>query len=103
MHVNKHMIGNGINVYFLNKSISMMGQERQRLVMNAHNLIYVLRNYLAQEAIDDLEKGDVEPLEKLRYVLKQPYTLQDNTEQFTQLRPQWVRTRPGCSMLSCSS
>ena len=80
-----------------------MGQERRRLVMNAHNPIYVLRNYLAQEAIDALEKGDVEPLEKLRHVLKQPYTLQDNAEQFTQLRPQWARTRPGCSMLSCSS
>ena len=71
--------------------------------MNSTNQLYVLRNYLAQEVIVALKNGDSEPLERLRKVLKQPYTDQNTAEKFAQLRPQWARTRPGCSMLSCSS
>src|SRR5262249_38747976 len=47
-------------------------EERQRR-MNSVNPKYVPRNYLAQLAIDALEKGDASVLERLMKVLARPY------------------------------
>ena len=77
--------------------------ERREEVMNKTNPIYVLRNYLAQEAIDGLEQGDRQPLETLKKILMNPYVEQTDANHVAKLRPQWARTKPGCSTLSCSS
>lgn len=76
--------------------------ERQQ-AMHAVNPLYVLRNWLAQLAIDDAEKGDLQRLHELQQVLQQPYTEQVGKEQLAGKRPEWARHRAGCSMLSCSS
>ena len=72
-------------------------------IMNATNPLYVPRNYLAQLAIDEIEKGNLQYLDDWMTVLKRPYTEQPGKDEFAAKRPEWARTRVGCSMLSCSS
>ena len=71
--------------------------------MASVNPKYVFRNYLAQQAIDALEAGDAGPLERLMRVLRRPYDEQPESEEFAARRPEWARSKPGCSALSCSS
>ncbi|MFS4418101.1 protein adenylyltransferase SelO [Maribacter sp. 2307ULW6-5] len=79
-------------------------KDRERAAaMNAVNPKYVLRNYMAQMAIDAAEQGDVTVLDELFQLLKKPYDEQLPHEKWYAKRPEWARNKVGCSMLSCSS
>ncbi len=80
-----------------------LSDDERKERMNAVNPKYVLRNYMAQLAIDDAEKGDYELVDELFQLLKQPYAEQPEYEKWFAKRPEWARHKVGCSMLSCSS
>jgi uncharacterized protein YdiU (UPF0061 family) len=71
--------------------------------MNTVNPKYVPRNYLAQQAIDAMTRGDASVLDKLMKVLERPYDEQPENDAFAARRPEWARHKAGCSALSCSS
>ncbi len=71
--------------------------------MNRVNPKYVLRNYLAQLAIDGLVQDDASMMKRLMHVLQRPYDEQPEHDDLAERRPEWARNRPGCSALSCSS
>jgi len=72
-------------------------------IMNSLNPKYVLRNYMAQLAIDDANKGDYKLIDELFQLLKRPYAEQPEYIKWFAKRPDWARHKVGCSMLSCSS
>lgn len=77
---------------------TMRGQK-----MRAANPRYVLRNYLALNAIEAAEQGDFSVMEDMMRVLRTPYDEQPEAEHYAARRPDWATQKPGCTMLTCSS
>ncbi|MFV0564684.1 MAG: protein adenylyltransferase SelO [Flavobacteriaceae bacterium] len=75
----------------------------RKTAMNGVNPKYVLRNYMAQLAIDAANKGDYSVINQFFNMLKHPYAEQPENQKWFAKRPEWARHKVGCSMLSCSS
>lgn len=93
---------------WLKSYLEMINAEEQtdserKASMNRNNPKYVLRNYMAQLAIESAEKGDYSLINELYLLLQKPYEEQSEHEKWFAKRPDWALEKVGCSMLSCSS
>ena len=75
------------------------GDEARRAAMSRVNPKYVLRNYLAQEAIDRAREGEFDEIERLRSVLADPFAEHPEHERYAGPAPAWARDL----VVSCSS
>ena len=66
---------------------------------NAVNPKYILRNYLAQEAIIAVEEGNLAPLHRLQKILSQPFAEHTEHEDLAKRPPDWGQGL----IMSCSS
>jgi uncharacterized protein YdiU (UPF0061 family) len=73
-------------------------QERQDR-MHAVNPLYILRNYLAQNAIEAAEKGDYSEVRRLHAVLCSPFSEQPGMSNYAKRPPDWGKHLE----ISCSS
>lgn len=67
--------------------------------MRAVNPKYVLRNYLAQQVIQEAQNGDYAPMHELIKVLARPFDEQPEHEQYAAPPPDWGKHMN----ISCSS
>ncbi len=73
-------------------------EQRQR-EMKQLNPKYILRNYLAQQAIEQAEKGDYSEIERLHKLLQHPFDEQPENEHYAAAPPEWSEELE----ISCSS
>ncbi len=71
----------------------------RRAAMRRVNPRYILRNHLAQGAIDQAEQGDFGEVERLLALLRRPYDDQPGMETYAEEAPPWARHLE----ISCSS
>ena len=67
--------------------------------MQANNPKFILRNYLAQIAIEKAEKGDFSELDTLLMLLQSPFAEHPDYERYADLPPDWGQDLE----ISCSS
>lgn len=86
----------------LKKDEKKMSNEERIKLMNRSNPVYILRNYIAQSAIEMAEQGDYSEVRKLYELLTNPYEEQAGMEKYTRRPPEWA-SRRGVCVNSCSS
>ncbi len=80
-----------------------LSDSARRERMQCINPLYVPRNYLLQEITNEVAAGENGSLRALMRVLKDPFRVQSGAERFAEKRPDWARSKPLYSVLSCSS
>ena len=73
--------------------------EGRRQRMHAVNPLYILRNYLAQRAIEAAERGDYSEVRQLHEVLRRPFEEQPGMQAYAERPPEWGKHLE----ISCSS
>ncbi len=94
---------NWFATYQQHLQVETRSDAQRKIAMNQVNPKYVLRNYMAQLAIDAANEGNYSIIHELHELLKRPYAEQPEMEKWFVKRPEWARHKVGCSMLSCSS
>jgi uncharacterized protein YdiU (UPF0061 family) len=85
--------------YLLRLEAQDLSDEERQQAMLQVNPAYVLRNYMAQEAIEAAENGDFSEVELLLTILKNPFITRPEAEKYAGLPPDWASE----ITVSCSS
>jgi uncharacterized protein YdiU (UPF0061 family) len=73
--------------------------QQRAILMKKNNPKYILRNYIAQEVIEDVEKGDSEKLKKWIHIFESPYDEHPDDESYSRPTPSLHKN----IIVSCSS
>ncbi len=73
--------------------------EQRKIAMNMVNPKYILRNYMAEQAIQQAEAGDYSEIDKLLKLLQSPFDEQKDNEHYANHPPAWASE----ISVSCSS
>lgn len=85
------------------------GSQRSLEKMTQANPQFLMRNYVLQTVIDELQSKDStceslpSSVQEILKALEQPYLETEITLKWSSRRPEWARNKAGCSALSCSS
>ncbi|MDA7745165.1 YdiU family protein, partial [bacterium] len=85
--------------YLMRVKAQDLGDEQRQQAMQQVNPAYVLRNYMAQDAIKAAENGDFSEVELLLTILKDPFVSRPEAEKYAGLPPDWASE----ITVSCSS
>jgi uncharacterized protein YdiU (UPF0061 family) len=85
--------------YLLRVKAQDLSDEQRQQAMQQVNPAYVLRNYMAQDAIKAAENGDFSEVELLLTILKDPFVSRPEAEKYAGLPPDWASE----ITVSCSS
>ncbi|MGF1725015.1 protein adenylyltransferase SelO [Photobacterium nomapromontoriensis] len=88
-----------LNHYAKRLEVEQQPDPCRLVLMRNSNPKYILRNYLAQQAIDKADSGDFSMIEQLLTVLNSPYQEHRQFKHFAELPPQWGKELK----ISCSS
>ena len=76
-----------------------ISQDQHEEIVKANNPKFILRNYLAQVAIEKAEKGDFSEVNKLLEILKNPFLDHKGLDDYAKESPEWGKNLE----ISCSS
>ena len=85
--------------YLQRLAAQTLSDKQRKQSMQQINPLYVLRNYMAQMAIEAAEKGDYSEVELLLNILNNPYIAHPEAKKYEGLPPDWANT----ISVSCSS
>lgn len=91
----------GLALWLQNYRIRLQTEDPSQAIarMARHNPRFVLRNYLAEQAIDAAKLGDFSVLERLQRVLERPFDVHPGQEAWANFPPTWASS----IAISCSS
>ncbi|MDO8208363.1 MAG: YdiU family protein [Gallionella sp.] len=101
-HNHRELFNTWLARYAARLALQKDTDEARRTRMNLVNPRFILRNYLAQQAIEAAMRDDLSLIDKLMEAARHPYD-ENIPAELTAKRPDWAINKPGCSMLSCSS
>jgi len=97
--IDRDQFDNWAEIYLQRLESQQLNNKERREAMQRINPLYVLRNYMAQIAIEAAEAGDYSEVELLLKILHNPYTSHPQAKKYEGHPPDWAST----ISVSCSS
>ncbi|MCG2580043.1 MAG: YdiU family protein [Marinobacter sp.] len=99
LFVDRSVADQWIERYRQRLELESRAHDAREFAMRKVNPKYILRNYLAQQVIQEAQNGDYEPMKALLKVLEKPFDEQPEFEGYAALPPDWGKHLN----ISCSS
>ncbi len=88
-----------IKSYQKRQEVEITSSEKKIKLLNENNPKFILRNYMAQEAIEAAEESDFTVIEKFIKVITNPFSELDEYQHYAEKSPAWAKDLE----ISCSS